>query len=164
MLISYQNPGGSSTGSTVGVAAGYSPISLGGEANGSIQTPASRSDLFAMKGTPQTPRTDGMFHVMPTVEAIGPIAKTVGDSEEVTKVILKPAKRPVELLVDRSKTWSDFKLGFVNPDLWRLPTHLFIPTDEHKTQIVRYIIFHPQRVPKLTSVTGCSLPWSTGDH
>jgi hypothetical protein len=78
-----------------------------------------------MKGTPQTPRTDGMFHVMPTVEAIGPIAKT---------------------------------------DLWRLPTHLFIPTDEHKTQIVRYIIFHPQRVPKLTSVTGCSLPWSTGDH
>jgi amidase len=164
MLISNQNPGGSSTGSAVGVAAGYSPISLGGEANGFIQTPASRSALFAIKCTPQTLRADGIFHVMPTVEAIGPLAKTVGDLEEVTKVILKTTRHPVEILVDRSKTWKEFKLNFVDPDLWRLPTHLFIPTDEYKTQVVRYIIFHLQRAPKLTNMIGCSLSWSTRDH
>lgn len=140
MLIADQDPGGSSTGSAVGVAAGYSPVSLGGEGNGSIQTPASRSDLFAMKCTPQTLSTEDIFHVLPTVEAIGPMAKTVADLEEVAKVILRTAKDPVELLINRFKTWNEFKLGFVDPDLWRLPEHLFISTDDYKAQIVRYIV------------------------
>ncbi|KAH8821315.1 amidase signature domain-containing protein [Xylogone sp. PMI_703] len=69
--FAHQNPGGSSTGSAVGVAAGYSPISIGGEANGSIQTPASRSNLYALKITPQTLSTEGIFHIVPTVESLG---------------------------------------------------------------------------------------------
>jgi hypothetical protein len=49
------------------------------------------------------------------------MAKTVADLEEVTKVILQTAKTPVELKVDHSKTWKDYKLGFVDPEQWRLP-------------------------------------------
>jgi len=136
--MTYKNPGGSSTGSAVGVAAGYSPISLGGEANGSIQTPASRSNLFSLRCTPQRFSTEGIFHVMPTVEALGAMAKTVLDLEEVTKVIFETAKSPTKLLVDSSKTWKDFKLGFVDPESWRLPSELFKATDDYKRQIVRY--------------------------
>jgi Asp-tRNA(Asn)/Glu-tRNA(Gln) amidotransferase A subunit family amidase len=82
--------------------------------------------------------TEGIFHVMPTVEALGAMAKTVLDLEEVTKVILETAKSPTKLLVDSSKTWKDFKFGFVDPDLWRLPSELFKATDDYKRQIVRY--------------------------
>jgi amidase len=130
-----ENPGGSSTGSAIGVAAGYSPISIGGEANGSIQTPASRSNLYALKITPQTLSTEGIFHIVPTVESLGGMAKTVADLEEVTKVILQTAKTPVELTVDRSKGWKDYQLGFVDSEQWRLPSELFTITDDYRQQV-----------------------------
>ncbi|KUJ14277.1 amidase signature enzyme [Mollisia scopiformis] len=130
-----RNPGGSSTGSAVDVAAGYSPVSIGGEANGSIQTPASRSNLYALKITPQTLSTEGIFHIVPTVESLGGMAKTVTDLEQVTKVIFQTAKTPVNLKVDHSKTWKDYKLGFVDPQKWRLPSDLFTATDDYRHQI-----------------------------
>jgi amidase len=133
--FAHTNPGGSSTGSAVGVAAGYSPISIGGEANGSIQTPASRANLYALKITPQTLSTEGIFHIVPTVESLGGMAKAVGDLEEVTRVILQTAKTPVEMTVDRSKTWKDFGFGFVEPGKWRLPSDLFNATEEYCQQI-----------------------------
>ncbi|KAF2682905.1 hypothetical protein K458DRAFT_453191 [Lentithecium fluviatile CBS 122367] len=45
-------PGGSSTGSAMGVAAGFSPLSLGTETSGSLTSPASRAALYALKLTP----------------------------------------------------------------------------------------------------------------
>ncbi|CAO1606208.1 hypothetical protein XANCAGTX0491_009709 [Xanthoria calcicola] len=54
LALGHSNPGGSSTGSAVGVAAGYSPLAFASEADGSINTPASRAALFALKCTPQT--------------------------------------------------------------------------------------------------------------
>ncbi len=136
--LTSHNPGGSSTGSAVAVAAGYCPISIGGEANGSIQTPASRSNLYSLKITPQTLSTEGIFHIVPTVETLGGMAKTVADLEEVTRVILQTANTVTELHVDRSREWISFSFGFVDPEKWRLPPELFITTDEYRYQIVSF--------------------------
>jgi hypothetical protein len=65
------------------------------------------------------------------------MAKTVGDLEEVTRVVLQTAKTPVEMTVDRSKTWKDFSFGFVDPGKWRLPSDLFNATEEYCHQTVR---------------------------
>ena len=73
---------------------------------------------------------------MPTIESLGGMAKTVTDLEQVTKVILQTAKTPVNLKVDRSKTWKDYKLGFVDPGKWRLPADLFTATDDYRQQVV----------------------------
>lgn len=88
---------------SVRVAAGRSPILIGSKANGSIQSAASRSNLYALKITPQTLSTEGVFHIVPTVESLGEIAKTVADLEEVTKFILQTVKKPMERDIDRSK-------------------------------------------------------------
>ncbi|KAK0104849.1 hypothetical protein ONS95_005115 [Cadophora gregata] len=133
--FAHTNPGGSSTGSAIGVAAGYSPISIGGEANGSIQTPASRSNLYALKITPQTLSTEGIFHIVPTVETLGGMAKSVADLEALTKVILQTSKKPVKINVDHSTTWQNYTTGFVNADDWRLPKDLFTSTEEYRRQI-----------------------------
>lgn len=44
-------PGGSSTGSGVGVALGIAPIAAGGDGGGSIRTPASLNGIFGLKPT-----------------------------------------------------------------------------------------------------------------
>ncbi|KAH7227277.1 amidase signature domain-containing protein [Fusarium solani] len=88
------NPGGSSTGSALAVAAGYCPISIGGEADGSLTTPASRAAMYALKCTPQTNSTDGIFQVVPTFETVGGMAKPVRDLANITNVILQAVKEP----------------------------------------------------------------------
>ncbi|KAG8160830.1 hypothetical protein KVR01_009094 [Diaporthe batatas] len=50
-ILGHSAPGGSSTGSAVAVAAGFSPLGIGAETIGSIITPASRAGLYALKPT-----------------------------------------------------------------------------------------------------------------
>lgn len=73
---------------------------------------------------------------MPTIESLGGMSKTVADLEEITKVILQTAKTPVELKINRSRTWKDYKLGFVDPEQWRLPSDLFTVTNDYRQQVV----------------------------
>ncbi|KAJ4146116.1 hypothetical protein NW754_001579 [Fusarium falciforme] len=100
------NPGGSSTGSALAVAAGYSPVSIGGEANGSLTTPASRAALYALKCTPQTISTDRIFQAVPTFETVGGMAKSVKDLADVTNVILQAAKEPRSIKVQFRSDWQ----------------------------------------------------------
>jgi hypothetical protein len=65
--------------------------------------------------------TKGIFHIVPTIESLGGMAKTVADLEEVTKIILSTAKMPVQLTVDHSKTWKDFSLGLCGPGFLATP-------------------------------------------
>ena len=132
------NPGGSSTGSAVGVAAGYSPLSIGGEADGSIQTPASRSALFALKCTPRTISTAGMLSVTPTFESPGGMAKTVKDLTNLISVVLSAAKSPRTIEVGFDKKWADYKIGFLDISKWRLP-ELFTSTEEYCRQVVCFL-------------------------
>ncbi|KAK0655603.1 amidase signature domain-containing protein [Cercophora newfieldiana] len=50
-LLGHSAPGGSSTGSAVAVASGFTPLAMGTETIGSIITPASRVALYALKPT-----------------------------------------------------------------------------------------------------------------
>ncbi|KAI4101517.1 MAG: hypothetical protein LQ339_005014 [Xanthoria mediterranea] len=136
LALGHSNPGGSSTGSAVGVAAGYSPLALASETDGSINTPASRAALFALKCTPQTIPPDGTFLISPTFESPGGMAKTVEDLAGLIEIIVSTTDTPLQLLAKLPTAWSGITLGFVDPKLWQLPSSLFPPDEEYSRQMV----------------------------
>src|ERR1700710_1768190 len=68
-----QNPGGSSSGSAIAVAAGFAPISVGTETSGSLSMPANRAALFTMKPTLDLIPKDGIMPACSYLDSTGPM-------------------------------------------------------------------------------------------
>jgi amidase len=79
LLTNLQNPSGSSAGSAVVVAAGYSPISVGTETDGSLVCPANRASVYTLKPTIGLISQTGLIPVSHTMDSAGPMAKTPYD-------------------------------------------------------------------------------------
>ncbi|HSR00828.1 MAG TPA: amidase, partial [Sphingomicrobium sp.] len=70
-------PGGSSSGAAVAVADGMCEISIGTDTGGSTRIPAALCGLVGYKPTKVRVTTAGAFPLSPTLDSIGPIARTV---------------------------------------------------------------------------------------
>lgn len=70
---------GSSTGSAVAVAAGYVPIAFGTETCGSIISPASAAGVVGLKPTVGWVSRRGILPISPSLDTVGPMARTVAD-------------------------------------------------------------------------------------
>ncbi|KAL4900654.1 amidase signature domain-containing protein [Aspergillus multicolor] len=92
-----KNPGGSSSGSAVAVAAGFSPITIGTDTCGSLTMPANRAGIFAMK---------------PTIGLLS--QKAMMDAERTTDMH--------EKLIEAAKAndWSALRIGMVEPKSWTI--------------------------------------------
>ncbi|OAA42545.1 Amidase signature domain protein [Cordyceps fumosorosea ARSEF 2679] len=95
--------GGSSSGSCPGVAAGFAPVALGTDTNGSILTPATRHDVYAMKSTLGLISQDGICPISFDFDSAGPIARSA---------------RGIAILMD------------VIVDHWHMPTVAVAPNKE----------------------------------
>jgi aspartyl-tRNA(Asn)/glutamyl-tRNA(Gln) amidotransferase subunit A len=81
-------PGGSSGGAVVAVASGIGPIALATDGGGSIRRPCSHTGLVGLKpGAGRVPRAHGLPELLPDLEVIGPVARTVEDLLLVLEVI-----------------------------------------------------------------------------
>ncbi len=95
--------GGSSGGSAAAVAAGFVPVSLGSDTNGSIRVPAAFCGLYGLKPTyGRLPRT-GTFPFCDSLDHLGPFATSVADLARVYDALQGPdasdpvcARRPAE--------------------------------------------------------------------
>lgn len=70
---------GSSTGSAVAVAAGYAPLAIGAEFDGSIVAPSSVSGVVGLKPTVGLIGRSGVIPIGFTRDSLGPMGKTVED-------------------------------------------------------------------------------------
>ena len=74
-------PGGSSSGSAVASAAGHVGMALGTDTGGSIRIPAAFNGIVGHKTSVRVWPTDGVFSLSTTLDSIGPLCRTVKDTE-----------------------------------------------------------------------------------
>src|SRR4051812_3341081 len=81
------HPGGSSSGSGSGVAAGLFPMALGTDTGGSVRNPASCCGIVGMKPTYGLVSRRGVFPLSFTLDHIGPMTRTVEDNALMLEAI-----------------------------------------------------------------------------
>ena len=81
------HPGGSSSGSGAGVAAGLFPLALGSDTGGSVRNPASACGIVGLKPTYGLVSRRGVFPLSFTLDHVGPLTRTVADNALMLDVI-----------------------------------------------------------------------------
>lgn len=82
--------GGSSSGSAAAVAAGAVDIAFGGDQGGSIRLPAAWSGAVGLMPTHGLVPHTGVFGLDPTVDYVGPLARTVEEIATVLECVAGP--------------------------------------------------------------------------
>ncbi|KAK3901220.1 amidase signature domain-containing protein [Staphylotrichum tortipilum] len=114
-ILGHSSPGGSSTGSAVAVAAGFSPLAVGAETIGSIITPANRAGLYALKPTVGVQDTRGTFTLTDSFDSPGPMAKSAMDVLLLTEILFgKSFSR------EKLGAWDALSVGFLDLDVWKM--------------------------------------------
>jgi len=127
-----QTPSGSSAGSAVGVAAGFAPVAIGTETDGSTVQPATRASLYGMKVTPGSVDTAGIQPVCADFDSVGGFGKTPEDLANILS-ILHGGRDYISHL---KSSWKGLAIGFVNPELWQPADFVVEPNDGFKEQTV----------------------------
>jgi Asp-tRNA(Asn)/Glu-tRNA(Gln) amidotransferase A subunit family amidase len=71
--------GGSSSGSAAALAAGLCEVALGSDTGCSIRLPSAACDVVGLKSQWGLIPTDGVFPLVPTLDTVGPMARSVED-------------------------------------------------------------------------------------
>ncbi len=111
-------PGGSTGGGAAALAAGFTALSLGGDAGGSIRIPAAFCGVYGMK--PSFGKTNIRDGVMPFeimkgkkfgIVCAGPLTRTIEDLELYWKVIKNPVSINEEIDTSKGEYLNDKKLN-----------------------------------------------------
>jgi aspartyl-tRNA(Asn)/glutamyl-tRNA(Gln) amidotransferase subunit A len=89
-------PGGSSGGSGAAVAAGLCDAALGTDTLGSVRIPAAYCGVYGLKPTNGFVSTDGLAFLEPSLDVIGPLARSLDMLERVWGVLTE--YNPIEAL------------------------------------------------------------------
>jgi len=117
-------PGGSSTGSAVALASGFSTLAVGTDTIGSLITPANRAALYALKPTVGEIPMDGIFALSKTFDSAGGMAKSAKDLVALMDTMMLPTSR--EDVTKSPNTsfkikndWGNLRIGFTEPTIWQ---------------------------------------------
>ena len=108
--------GGSSAGSAAAVAAGIVPIAVGTDTGGSVRIPAALCGIVGLRPSYGAVPTEGVFPLAPTLDTVGPMARTAADCRALWHVLsgVGPATGSAALPVPRRIGWLD-TLDHVDP-------------------------------------------------
>lgn len=106
------------------MAAGFAPLALATETDGSIVQPANRAALYGLKATVGRICTEGTAPWSSLTDSIGGMAKSPQDLAALFDV-LTDADRCAEKRArgdgdddDLPEPWAGLRVGFVDPTLW----------------------------------------------
>ncbi len=115
------SPGGSSGGSAVAVAAHLAAAALGTDTGGSVRVPAALCGLVGLKVTHGRVSLRGVYPLSPSVDTVGPLARSVADAAAAYQVIAGhdpedawSADRPVTPPGDAA-SFSNVRIGVPHP-------------------------------------------------
>ncbi len=111
-------PGGSSGGSAAAVAAGFAPLALGTDTAGSIRIPAAFCGIIGLKPTHGAVSTSGVFPLAPSLDHVGPMARSIPDLRMLLAVLTESDRRMCS--ATRTSPASDVVVG-VCDDLDQVP-------------------------------------------
>ncbi|KAL8901654.1 MAG: hypothetical protein Q9207_005095 [Kuettlingeria erythrocarpa] len=157
-IFGHSNPSGSSTGSAVGVSAGFAPVSIGADFNGSLTNPAIRAALYTLRTTPGTVSEDGGFPFSVDRDSIGPMAKSTEDMANLLNVIADSSHPNVPQNgygKSPGRPWKDISVATLDPNRWLLPEEVQKPQPGALDQIIRETL---SAYNKLTSVARKVVP------
>lgn len=103
------DPGGSSSGSAVAVAAGLCAASIGTETSGSLLHPATRNGLVTVKPTVGLISRAGIVPIAHSQDTAGPMTRTVRDAAMLLNVLA--AKDPRDPMTERQHRPADYTAG-----------------------------------------------------
>lgn len=112
---------GSSSGPAVGVSAGYAPLSIGTETDGSLVLPANRAALYTLKPTIPIISREGIIPISSFCDSAGPMTKSVADLAVLMDVLVDPSKTSVPAggyISAVTATWEGLKIGTLDPEIW----------------------------------------------
>ncbi|KAF2714645.1 amidase signature enzyme [Pleomassaria siparia CBS 279.74] len=117
-------PGGSSTGSAVSVAAGFSTLAVGTDTIGSLITPANRSALYALKPTVGEVPMDGIFTLSKSFDSAGGMAKSAKDLVALMDALMLPTSKETGTKAAHTcfrikEDWGNLRIGFTEPTIWK---------------------------------------------
>ncbi|KAK2737896.1 hypothetical protein FQN57_007347 [Myotisia sp. PD_48] len=127
-------PSGSSSGSAAAVAAGYAPLSIGTETNGSLVWPAARCALYSLKPTVGVLSQQGIIPVSYTYDSAGPMAKTPYDLALIMDVMMGKL-HDVSYTSSLVQSWAGISVGVLNYRKWWHDNGFLKPVEEATTQM-----------------------------
>ncbi|KAH7327793.1 amidase signature domain-containing protein [Stachybotrys elegans] len=132
----HSSPSGSSSGSAVGVSAGYAPIAIGTETDGSLLCPAGRAALCTIKPTIGLIPQHGIVPISINFDSAGPMTKTPYDLAVLLDVLASRA--PSEsYTANLTGSWSGISVAALDYSKWRYPDSIIKPADGAEAQILR---------------------------
>ncbi|TPQ37552.1 amidase [Bradyrhizobium guangdongense] len=108
-------PGGSSSGSAVAVAAGLCAASIGTETSGSLLSPASMNGLVTVKPTVGLISRAGIVPIAHSQDTAGPMTRTVRDAAILLNVLA--AEDPRDPATKRQRRPADYTAGLTRDAL-----------------------------------------------
>ena len=102
-------PGGSSAGSAVAVAAGLCAAAIGTETSGSLLSPATQNGVVTVKPTVGLISRAGILPISHSQDTAGPLTRTVRDSAILLNVLA--AKDPVDPATQHLQRPNDYTAG-----------------------------------------------------
>ncbi|GLI77739.1 hypothetical protein PoHVEF18_006032 [Penicillium ochrochloron] len=125
-----KTPAGSSSGSAVAIAAGFSPLTIGTEANGSIVQPAIRAAAYGLKGTVDDVIMKGTQSGGAAFDSAGPIAKSAEDCADVMDILL-PGR---DFCSHLTKSWNGIRIAYLDYKTWQFPDSMCEKTPDFDIQ------------------------------
>ncbi|MDQ0376414.1 amidase [Amycolatopsis thermophila] len=116
-----RDAGGSSGGSAVAVAIGDVPVALGTDTGGSIRIPAALCGVAGLRPTHGTISMRGVTPLTPSMDTVGPIARTAAECLEVHRILGGAVEGAPESVEGLRLGWPEHLWGTkIDPEVLRI--------------------------------------------